>query len=547
MSDSVLDRLVQRVREALDFDPNVRFEPVALLWPDELHQWEAVIDRLRAHLPIVTLGDYDPDARSGPGYWVRCVVAGTIDAGLPEGLPVVYLPGVARSAVRAVETCPPHLAPIAELQYRSQWFSNPNGRDWSARALLVHPERGVGLRIADDAGTASALHLALDRLLDEQADRLDKLVLLDAQYFLDLVHPDPVRSLLGWLDDPQVYRSRLDDAEWTAFLQQCEAEYSFDPVADGELTGARKLAGRQGKWGTAWQVFAATPERYPGIPEQLRRARPAEQLTLGAQSESEVWPQDNDAAEGQLRNQLRDFEALTPDGARKEAAALDAGHAWRRRTVWADLDMARLAFALEQLVVLAELTTQPLNGGDLLGLVTDYTDRGWRADDAALRALSSVSQGADREAVGAAVSAMYRSWLDAGAKALQAAVGPMANARTYTPGSAAATISGTVTVFVDGLRLDLAHRLQERLAGGRLETTLTTALAALPTVTETAKPVLIPVTEGALIAGEDLGAARAASGAKATKAVLESLTTEAGVQCLVATETGDPSASRGPR
>jgi len=136
---------------------------------------------------------------------------------------------------------------------------------------------------------------------------------------------------------------------------------------------------------------------------------------------------------------------------------------------------------------------------------------------------------------------MYRWWIDAGAKALQAAVGPMANAQTYKPGASSSRARGTATVFIDGLRLDLAHRLRERLAGIGLEIQVTTALAALPTVTETAKAAVIPVAKGSLCAGEDLSAARASTGARATKAVLEALAVEVGVQCLLPTETGDPS------
>ena len=541
MSDTVLDRLVACVRSALAYDPNVRVPPATLLWPDEGRQWEPVINRLGQHLPIVTLGDYEPAVRRGPAYWIRCVVAGTIDSGLSGDTPIVYLPGVSRSALRAVEHCPAELAPIAELQYRSQWFSHPNSRDWSARALLSHPDRGLGLRISDDAETGEALLLALNHVLGEKIDQLANLVLLDAEYLRDLVHPDPVRSLLGWLDDPQGCRKKLDHAQWTTFVQQCKSDFGFNPDADGEVTGARKLAGRQDKWATVWDVFAFTPERYPGIPDQLRKARPEEQLALGAITQSEVWPQDNEMAEEQLRSRLRDFEALTPEGARKEAVLLDADHAWRRRTVWAELDMASLAFSLEHLVVLAELTAQPLSDADLKSLTADYVDRGWQADDAALHALTLAPQGPDRGAVAAAVAAMYRWWLDAGARALQAAVGPMANARTYKPGPSASTAKGTATIFVDGLRLDIAHRLQDRLASIGLEVQTTTALAALPTVTETAKAALIAVAEGSLRAGEDLWAARASNGAKATKAVLESLTLEAGVQCLSPTEAGDPS------
>ena len=80
---------------------------------------------------------------------------------------------------------------------------------------------------------------------------------------------------------------------------------------------------------------------------------------------SDAWPQDNEAAEDQLRNRLRDFEALTADGARSEAVRLDAEHAWRRATVWADLGLAPLAFAVEQLALLAERTAHEVEGGDL--------------------------------------------------------------------------------------------------------------------------------------------------------------------------------------
>ncbi len=432
MTDTVLDRLVACVRKALVYDQNVKVAPCALLWPDETRQWEPVIDRLGQQLPIVTLGAYEPEVRRGPAYWIRCVVARTIDIGLPEGSPIVYLPGVGRSALRAVERCPAALAPIAELQHRGQWFAHPNGRDWTARALLSHPGRGLGLRISDDPATTDALRLALGRLLDEKIDRLASL--LDADFFNELVSPDPMRSLLGWLDDPQDYRGRLEPARWTAFAQQCKSDFGFNPRTDGEVIAARKLAGREGKWASVWEIFASAPERYPGIPDQLGKARPEEQLSLVGVAQSEVWPQDNQIAEDQLRKRLRDFEALTPEGARKEATRLDGDHAWRRRTVWAKLDRAPLAFALEQLAVLAELTAQPLAETDLESLTADYVERGWRADDAAVRALALAPQDQDRAAVAAAVSAMYRWWLDAAAKALLAAIGPMANARTYKPG-----------------------------------------------------------------------------------------------------------------
>lgn len=536
MTDTVLDSVVDCVRAALTNDPNVRVPPVALLWPDEGAQWKRVIDRIAEHLPVVSLGDYHPTARCGPAYWIRCVVAGTVDVALPEGPPIVYLPGISRSAMRAADGCPPELAPIAELQYRSQWFSHPNNRDWTVRALLSHAERGVGLRLADDVDTSAALLLALDRLIDERVDRAARQV-LDADYLLELVNDDPIRSVLRWLDDPQGYRARSDDAQWKAFVQQCKADYSFDPTVDGEVSAARKLGARQGGWGNIWKRFAETPERYPGVAEQLRKARPEELIV----EHLDAWPQDNEMAEEQLRSRLRDFAVLTPEGARKEATQLDAEHGWRRATVWADLDQAPLAFALEQLMALGELTKQPLAAGDLESLMADYADRGWRADDAVLRALAAATKGADREAVSAAAASMYRDWLGVGAKSLQKAIGPMANALTYEPGSAAAVVPGAVTLFVDGLRLDASRRVQARLGDAGLDVSGTTSLSALPTVTQTAKPALVPTAKGALGPGPDLHSANVATGTKASIQVLRSLMADNGVQVLGPTETGDPS------
>lgn len=536
MSETVLDRFVACLTAALDHNANLHVAPVALLWPDEGGQWRPIINRIAERVPLVSLGGHAPEARRGPAYWLRCVVARTIDVGLPDGAPVVYLPGVARSALRAADSCPPELAPIAELQYRSQWFSHRNNRDWSIRALLSSADKGLGLYIAEDAGTSAALLLALHRLVDEPVDRLAN-QLLDADFFHDLVNPDPVRNLLVWLDEPTGFRPRVDEAQWSAFVQQCKADYRFDPTRDGEITAARKLGQRQGNWVNVWKRFAETPERYPGIPHQLRKARPEELIV----DDLDAWPQDNEMAEDQLRNRLRDFEALTAEGARKEAVRLEGEHAWRRSTVWADLEWAPLAFALEQLVLLAELTAQPLATADLASITADYADRGWRADDAMLRALAAARVVRDRVAVGAAAAAMYRPWLDAGAKALQSAIGPLAHARTYTAGPPASTAAGTVTVFVDGLRLDVAHRVQDRLVSGGLNVDGTISFAALPTITQTAKPMLVPVAPGALRAGPDLSTANSVTGAKASIEVLRSLMKDNKVQVLGLADTGDPS------
>jgi hypothetical protein len=536
MNETVLDRIVACLLAAQENNANAHVAPVALLWPDEGRQWEHVIDRIGERLPLVSLGEYDPAARRGPAYWIRCVVAGTVDVGLPGGVPVVYLPGVARHALRAVDSCPTELAPIAELQYRSQWFSHPNSRDWTVRSLLSHVERGLGLHIADDTGTSTALLRALGHLLDERLERVSKQV-VDGDYCNQLINPDPPSILLQWLDDPVGYRGRLDSARWSAFVQQCKTDYGFEPPLDGEINAARKLGAREGSWAHVWKRFVETPDRYPGIPGQLRKARSDELFVENRDS----WPQDNEMAEDQLRNLLQDFAVLTPEGARKEAGRLEVAHSWRRSTVWADLELAPLAFALEHLARLANLTAQPLASTDLSSLTSDYEGRAWRADDAVLRALATAPDAADRAAVALAAAAIYRTWVDAGAKALQSIIGPMANVQNYQVGPQASTSKGTVSVFIDGLRLDVAHRVRARLISVGLGVECTTSLAALPTVTQTSKAALVPVLKDALAAGPDLGPSNSKSGAKASIQVLRSLMGANGVQVLGSTEMGDPS------
>lgn len=153
----------------------------------------------------------------------------------------------------------------------------------------------------------------------------------------------------------------------------------------------------------------------------------------------------------------------------------------------------------------------PLAAADLAAQVADQAARGWQADDAVLRALAAAGTAADRTAVGAAVDALYRPWVQAAALSLQAIVGPTVTG-PYRASVPVPAVPGVVALFVDGLRLDLGHRLATRLRGAGLDTDLTTGLAALPTVTATAKAALVPVAAGALGPGPGLQARNATGG-----------------------------------
>jgi hypothetical protein len=535
MSETVLDRLALALDGASSNDGNVFQAPVAVLWPDKGRQWKGLIERLRTHRRVLTLGPHQPDAGQGPAYWLRCVVAGTLDVDGPQSLPVLYLPGVSRDDLRSVASDDATLAPLVALQHRSQWFTQANGKDWTIRALLANKDRGLGLSVAGDEATGSALIAGLTQLAEQPLTRFDGRH-IDAAFLNNLMNPDPVRLLLRWIDDPRTVEQDLEPAAWAAFVQQCQSDYGFDPAAGGVIEGARRLAEAEGSWHQAWQRYRESPAEYPRVPDRLRDARPLE-LFAGSNL---AWPQDNDAAEEQLRARLLDLPVLTWSGACKEIAALEEQHRARRGSVWAQLGQAPLALALEPLAEVAARSQALPCGSSVVELCDYYAAEGWKLDRSALLALGEVNEHGDLQAVGAALDAVYRPWLDQAAKALQDAVGPEANSGTYAPSTAPTPVAGEVVVFIDGLRLDVAHLLTERLEGGGVEVTVTVGLAALPTVTQTAKAVLAPIDQALLGPGSALDACRSSGGVSAGAQVLRSLMGEAGVQVLGPQDVGDP-------
>src|ERR1035441_4576392 len=115
----ILQHLLHSVRGAAVHNPDVQAAPRCILWPDGDRQWEAAAARLQSELPeMFILGDYDAAKRTGPAIWLRCVIANKAPkVEVPiDSTPILYLPGVSRQDLRAVETCPDHLKPLAELQ-----------------------------------------------------------------------------------------------------------------------------------------------------------------------------------------------------------------------------------------------------------------------------------------------------------------------------------------------------------------------------------------------------------------------------------------------
>ena len=99
---TVAAKLAHCVREqARRYNPSLEAKPIVILWTDEKREWEAVLPKLKQALPeLHSLDAYAPDARSGPGIWLRMVAdgqAGQVDKG---ATPILYLPGVGNGQLR---------------------------------------------------------------------------------------------------------------------------------------------------------------------------------------------------------------------------------------------------------------------------------------------------------------------------------------------------------------------------------------------------------------------------------------------------------------
>ena len=543
---TMLEALRASLAHAARYNPGDVVTPAAVLWTDTDGQWRPVVEQLRPLMPeLLTLGDYDPATRTGPAIWVRCVIEPAVradtfpDLAWPAGtVPVIYLPGVSRQTLRAVEECPDALKPLVELQYRGTVWTQKNGKDWTVRAFLVSEEGGVTLDVAEDQLTVQAMLGALSQLAVTPIAVLRR-GKLDAQDFDRLMIGDTPRDLLLWLGDPAGTRGQWDEAKWAAFCSRCREEYGFDPVTDGEIAGGEKLGLRKdASWYGVWERFAESPGLYPGMPDLLRRAKPKGTLSF----DQEPWPDENETKEADLRKELANVGSMKPAEARQRLDALETEHGVRRGWVWARLGMCPLANAMGHLAVLAKRTAMTLGGESADAMAKLYAEGGYLADDAAMRALASVKTAEDAAAVQAAVRCAYLPWLEDTARNFQQCL-TRQGLPTATQQEGVEAAAGECILFADGLRFDIGQRLAALAGERQLEVSATWRWAALPTVTATAKPAASPVA--GKLRGERLGADFSPEAAESS----EPLTTErfrklldaAGYQVFGTAETGDTS------
>ncbi len=478
-----LDALIAALEEAGSYNAAAEAPPEAIVWCDANREFAPLIPTLRERLPqLLTYGDYDPETRTGPAVWLRAAVARALpDLGLPEeSVPLLYLPGVGRETLRGAEDCPPLLQPLVWFTVAGTFFGHVNGKDWTLRGFLAAERGRLKLEIAEDPATRAALaHAALrfcTRPLEELRGKR-----WDAGALHTLLAPDLPADMLDWMDG--TFDPAADPGRFAAFAGLATKELGFDPRKLSRQDAARRLAQRQDKWATVWNRFASSTG-YEGVVRLLSAEEPPDLL-----ADKTTYPRVNVSEEKKLRDDLLKLADLALSEARARLQTLEEAHAWRRETVWAQRGEAPLAMALAHLAEIA--ATKPLPTHDGVALAEAYAREGWAVDWAAVQALAAVPREIDRAAVTVALRAVYMPWLDEGAVALQELV---RQGKVRLAGPEKLDASDTL-LFVDGLRMDLAHELAGLLEAEGASVDLTWCWSGFPTVTATCKALISPIAD----------------------------------------------------
>ncbi len=531
---TVVEELINALRKAAHYNRNDLAAPRVVIWPDGERLWIKVVPELVEAMPeLLVLDAAEMDGNRGPSTYLRYLVAKS-----QEHVPILYLPGVSRQAFRGATGFPLEARHLFALQFHGQFWGQVNGKDWTPSAFLTSADGGLDLDIARDGATQEALGEQLSHLMGTPVEQL-KGQRITAEQLHGLVADDPVRMLLQWMaSDGRVQENWSKNTQWQGFQALAKKQFKFDPTKDGVITAAEHLVKATKGWDSAWKRYSESPRAYPGLEQVLERIQPD-----GFFPDNERMPANNSQQEIALRDGMLSLGNLPPQEARKRLAELVKTHAIRAHWVWAQLGSAPLAQAVLHLGNMLLAIERGLDTSEWSTAAKDYLHHGWRVDASAREAYAASHAVEVNSAVAVALRAVYLPWLEEVATRCQRLTSsyPKRNALDairFTPSS------GSLLLFVDGLRADLCIELAAMLEKDGVSVQRETAWSALPTVTATAKPAWAPMTEQAH--GEEISAGFNAvlnNGKPLEAATFRSTLKQLGWTYLASNETGDPATS----
>ncbi len=531
---TLLDHILSELKSAGNYNRHDVAKPSVILWTDGESLWKKVAGRVAKSRPaFFQLEPRGIQEYMGPATWIRYRL-GKHDG---EEIPVVYLPGISRAAFRSPQGFPEEARHLFALQFLGQFWTHPNGKDWTPAAVLSSHEGGMGLDLARDAATMEALSAQLLGVLDTPVESL-RGRRLGAPDFNNLAVNDPNGMLLRWIADPKKAEAEWPVERWTAFVAICQQQFGFNPARDGNLHAAEKLAEGEGMWEGVWSRFEEAPSTYRAVRDALARVQPKD--LFGATSPR--LPQINRAAEDRLRQDLLALAGRPSQEVLGQLVKLANDHRPRASSIWAQLGEAPLAQASTHLGRMAQAIQQGMPGTDWESIAKAYLSSGWQVDAEARKSYAAVRDKADLDAVTAALRTTYLPWLEQQAKRVAAWASDYPNPAKPSARHLPAE-PGTVYLFVDGLRTDVALELATLLEGTGLSPASEIAWSPLPSVTATAKPAWNPLAEA--LAGETLSEKFepqvAGDGKPLTTEGFRTRITQLGFVWFSGAETGDPS------
>ena len=485
---TVLESILKSIRGAASYNKHDLAPPCVILWPDEDRLWEPCIGHLQqSHSALWSIGEYAPNQATGPAVWLRY----QLEEYSGTDIPVIYLPGIGRSAFRSADQCPDQAKHLFALQFQGQFWIQKNGKNWTPFAFFSSRDGGLSLDVAGDQNTKTAIQESLQKLLEIELDALQGRK-LEAGDFRAVVTSDPARTLLKWISDPVKLKQELEisGSDWPSFCAVCRDSYGFNPEKDGAITAGEKLTSDEAAWELVWGRYKESPRSYPGVKALL------ESFEQGMLFEppSEYRPRTNREEEDRLEKDLLSLESVQSKDAIERIKELAGEHTHRVSWVWADLGESPLALSIGHLKELVDVIEASGNPSTLEALAEYYSTLGWKADRSVLRALDSARSPAANKAVTVAIRAVYLSWLEKFSVLTQGRSGSYPVTGPQSCRSLPAE-EGTIYLFADGLRMDLARELEQNLRSSSLaaDVTFESYWSALPTVTATAKPAWMPL------------------------------------------------------
>lgn len=492
MSSSIYDKVVQALKQAENHNSQVMVKPEVILWPDPENQWTEVIKVLQEALPqLLIYGPYNPAKKQGPAIWLKCMIAKALpDANWDaEAIPIIYLPGVAKSDLRNVENAVFNFQPLLEYQYTGTLFIQENGREWSILAFVENPINGLGIKIAKDNATKDALKKTLPSIFQDREVLANKTI-IDADYLNNQLFPDIIPSILKWMCKGDAFLKAMDAGKQEVFINLCKSQYEFEPDHKNIKAIAEKLGTQKNSWKYVWQLYATAPHKYPEIEALLRLAKPADLGSGMFALPEESWPQVNEQKEEALAQALTKVAKQDAAKALTSLQELEKEHGARRNWVWFELGKSPLTDSLQYLVQMAAQSQEAYSTVSIDAIRNYYTTQGFNIDQHMRTALAAVKTEKDKEIVKSIIQLFYEPWIENMTYKFQKLVAQDSGIFTA---QTATKETETYVLFVDAFRYELAEEFTKRLEKQKLKVSLQAGWSAIPSLTPTAKPNVSPI------------------------------------------------------